>query len=326
MLSADENVARLQVDIEQIAPVLVWHSKAEDYRKVLMQRLPGVPVEARSGSVQAKPSRARALLTWGLPPDALRSLQALEWIQVMGAGFDDLISREDLPANVQLTRSLGRFGSQMAEYVVGYLLHHLIGIQDYRNDQDRRIWNGHPRPLLQDSHIGVIGLGSIGQVVAERIAAFGAEISGVCRNTRPVPHVAHVYNARNWRQMVPHCDALVLTLPLTPETRGMIDASVLAQMHPSSVLINVSRGALIEEDALVLALRDGKLRAAVLDVFEQEPLPEESPLWTEPRAWITPHIAGPSEIDLIADEFADNYRRFIRGAPLRHLVDQQRGY
>ncbi|HJO03402.1 MAG TPA: D-2-hydroxyacid dehydrogenase [Acidobacteriota bacterium] len=326
MTAAEENVARLQPDAEQIAPVLVWHSSAEDYRKALMQRLPGVPVEVRSGSVRAKPSEARALLTWNPPPGALAQLPALEWIQVMGAGVDNLIGRDDLPASVRLTRSLGRFGDQMAEYVVGYLLHQLIAIEDYRRDQDRGVWDGHPRPLLQDSHIGLIGLGSIGQVVAERLAGFGAEISGACRTARPVQNVSHVYDARNWRQMVPDCDALVLTLPLTPETHGMIDADVLAQMRPSSVLINVSRGALIDEEALVLALRDGVLRAAVLDVFEQEPLPKESPLWTEPRAWITPHVAGPSEIDSIADEFADNYRRFIDGAPLAQLVDRQQGY
>ncbi len=326
MTLADENVARLEPDIEQIAPILVWHSRAEDYRKALMQRLPGVPVEVRSGAVRAKPSEARALLTWSPPPGALGQLQALEWIHVMGAGVDGLLGRDDLSADVQLTRSLGRFGTQMAEYVVGYLLHQLIAIEDYRRDQDRGVWNGQPRPLLQDSHIGVIGLGSIGQVVAERLAAFGAEISGVCRTARPVPHVRHVYDARNWRQMVPACDALVLTLPLTQESRGMIDADVLAQMRPGAVLINVSRGELIDEEALILALRDGVLGAAVLDVFEHEPLPDESPLWIEPRAWVTPHIAGPSEVDSIATEFADNYRRFVEGTPLANLVDRQRGY
>lgn len=326
MTSAEENVARLQPDIEQIAPVLVWHSKADDYRKALMQRLPGVPVEAHAGTGRVKLSEARALLTWSLPPGALRQLPALEWIQIMGAGVDGLINRDDLSPGVQLTRSLGRFGDQMAEYVVGYLLHQLIAIEDYRRNQDRGVWKEQPRRLLQDSHVGVVGLGSIGQVVAARLAGLGAEVSGVCRHARPVPHVSHVYDARNWRQMLPTCDALVLTLPLTPESRGMIDADALAQLRPGTVLINVSRGALIDEEALVLALRDGVLGAAVLDVFDQEPLPEQSPLWTEPRAWVTPHVAGPSELESIADEFADNYRRFVEGTPLAHLVDRERGY
>lgn len=326
MTSAEESIARLQPDVERIVPILVWHSEAEDYRRAILQRLPGVPVEARSGSGRAKPSEARVLLTWSLPPGALTQLPALEWIQVMGAGVDGLVGRDDLSPSVQVTRSLGRFGDQMAEYVVGYLLHQMIAIEDYRRNQDRGVWESQPRPLLQDAHVGVIGLGSIGQVVAARLAALGAEVSGVCRQARPVPHVSHVYDARNWRQMLPACDALVLTLPLTPESRGMIDADALAQLPPGAVLINVSRGALIDEEALVLALRDGVLGAAVLDVFEQEPLPEESALWTEPRAWVTPHVAGPSELDSIADEFADNYRRFVEGKPLAHLVDCQRGY
>ncbi len=291
-----------------------------------MRRLPGVPVEVRSGSVRASPSEARALLAWSLPPGALTQLPALEWIQVMGAGVDHIIGRDDLSASVQVTRSLGRFGAQMAEYVIGYLLHQLIAIEDYRRDQDRGAWEGQARPLLQDAHIGVLGLGSTGQVVAERLAAFGAEVSGLCRKARPVPHVRHVYDARNWKQMLPTCDGLVLTLPLTPETRGMIDADALQLMPSGAVLINVARGALIDEEALLHALREGVIGAAVLDVFEQEPLPSESPLWTEPRAWVTPHIAGPSEIDSIADEFAENYRRFVDGGALAHLVDLQRGY
>ncbi len=326
MTPAEENVARLQPDSEQIVPIMVWHSKADEYRKALMRRLPGVPVEARSGSARGKSSDARALLSWNLPPGALAQLPALEWIQVMGAGVDHIVEREDLLPTVQITRSLCRFGAQMAEYVIGYLLHQLISIEDYRRDQDRGVWGEQPRPLLQDAHVGVLGLGSIGQVVAERLAAFGAEISGLCRKARPVPHVTHVYDARNWRQMLPTCDALVLTLPLTAETRGMIDAGALAQMPPDAVVINVARGALIDEEALLNALRDGVISAAVLDVFEQEPLPAESPLWTEPRAWVTPHIAGPSEIGSIADEFAENYRCFVDGGRLGNLVDRQRGY
>ena len=106
----------------------------------------------------------------------------------------------------------------------------------------------------------------------------------------------------------------------------MIDADALQLMPSGAVLINVARGALIDEEALLHALREGVIGAAVLDVFEQEPLPSESPLWTEPRAWVTPHIAGPSEIDSIADEFAENYRRFVDGGALAHLVDLQRGY
>ena len=136
-----------------------------------------------------------------------------------------------------------------------------------------------------------------------------------------MPHVRRVFTPGDWRAMLPHCDALVLAVPLTDETRGMIDAAALAALPATAVLVNVARGALVDEDALLQALRDGRLGAAVLDTLTEEPLPP-----AEPRAWITPHVAGPSEIEPIADEFADNYRRFARGAGLENVVDRRLGY
>ena len=126
--------------------------------------------------------------------------------------------------------------------------------------------------------------------------------------------------------MLSACEALILAAPLTPETKGMIDEEALRAMPDSSVLVNVARGALVDSDALLATLRDGHLAAAILDVFDQEPLPPNDPLWTEPRAWVTPHIAAPSEIEPIADEFAANYQRYLNGEPLVHVVDRDAGY
>ena len=312
---------------EEIPPVLVWHPRAEEYRRALMARLPGVPIEVRTGAPHSPVrSEAEILLGWALPPEALIQVPNLRWMQATGAGVDDLLQRPDLPDHVQVTRSLGRFGDQAAEYTVGYLLHWLLRIEDYRRNQDRGVWRQMSRPLLADRTVGIIGLGSIGSAIAERLSAFGTTVVGVSRSTRPHPHVRRVYAMKEWRQMLPACEALILALPLTDSTRGMMDEAALRALPAGAALVNVARGAIVQEDALLATLRDGHLTAAVLDVFQQEPLPPDNPLWTEPRAWVTPHIAGPSEIEPIADEFAANYQRFIDGDPLRHEVDRKNGY
>ena len=324
---AIEDTPQVRSSDGELPDVLVWHSAATDYRRALMRRLPGVRVTAMQPSSRALSSEnAGILLAWTLPESALTQLPSLRWLHATGAGVEHLIDRPDLAAEVRVTRSLGRFGVQVAEYTLGYLLHLLIGIEGYRRDQDRALWEKRDRPLLTDMTVGVLGLGSLGGVVAERLSALGVNVLGLCRSGKPRPHVSRVFSPDNWRSMLPLCDALVLTTPLTPQTHGMLDAAALAALPAGAVLVNVARGELVDERALLESVRQGRLRAAVLDVFDREPLPADSPLWTEPRIWVTPHVAAPSEVDLVADEFAINYSRFIDGAPLVNLVDRERGY
>ena len=327
MTSVEESAQQATTAPDDLPPVLVWHERAAEYRKALIPRLPGVRIDVATGlRPGAELSDARVLLAWKLPPSVLGRMPQLQWMQVSGAGVDHFLARDDLRPEITVTRSLAHFGAQAAEYVVGYLLSLVLGVEDYRRDQSRARWNPRPRPLLGELTVGIVGLGSLGATIAERIGQFGADVLGVCRGSRPVPHVRRVFTPDDWRTMLPHCDALVLAAPLTDETRGMIDTAALAALPATAMLVNVARGALIDEDALLQALRDGRLGAAVLDTLSEEPLPATSPLWTEPRAWITPHVAGPSEIEPIADEFADNYRRFTRGAGLENVVDRRLGY
>jgi phosphoglycerate dehydrogenase-like enzyme len=325
--SPEEGALRTRPAEQGIEPILVWHPRGEEYRRALMTRLPSVPIEVRTGAPQA-PARSEAgvLLTWALPPDAFDQLPRLRWMQATGAGVDELLRRDDLPDGLRVTRSVGRFGLQAAEYAVGYLLHWLLRIEDYRRNQDRGVWRQLPRPLLGDRTVGIIGLGAVGLAIAERLGNFGTHVVGVSRTARPLPHLQRVYAIDAWREMLPTCEALVVAAPLTDATRGMVDEAALRAMPAGSLLVNVARGAIVEAAALLATLRDGHLAAAVLDVFDQEPLPPDSPLWTEPRAWITPHVAAPSEIDPIADEFAANYQRFINGEPLHNEVDPEHGY
>lgn len=316
-------------------PVLVWHAQAREYLAALRHRLPEASiaaVEAQDhGSGEAAGSDAalaavEVLLAWKVPPGALRSMPRLRWLQVSGAGVDHFLTRGDLHDGILLTRSLGRFGMQVAEYVAGYLLHHLLGIEQYRERQRQQLWQPRDRPLLADRTVGVIGLGSLGLPVARLLTALGTRVLGVRHSGVAIAGVAEVYPPGDWRELLPRCDALVLAAPKTPATVGMIDARALAALPRGALLINVARGELVDESALVAALESGQLGGAVLDVFAVEPLSPDNPLWRQPHAFITPHIAAPSEVEVIADEFADNYRRFVAGSELRNVVDRRRGY
>ncbi len=330
--------------------ILVWHVQGDAYRDALRERLPGAPVEAINAArhetgeaalsgpvseaaaaddVSARAdvmSSAEVLLAWKVPAGALGPMPALRWVQVTGAGVDHFLDSSELAAEVTVTRSLGRFGIQVSEYVVGYLLHHLIGIGAYRDQQRRHEWTGGERPLLADRTVGIVGLGSLGLPTARALLALGARVLGARRSGVALEGIDKVFSAANWRDMLPACDALVIAAPKTAETVGMIDREALAALPAGAVLINVSRGDLVDEDALLAALNSGHLGAAVLDVFATEPLPADHPLWDQPRAWITPHIAAPSEVEVIADEFAENYRRYVAGRELINVVDRARGY
>ena len=337
--------------------ILVWHVQGDAYRDALRDRLPGAPItainaarhetgEAAASGLDSGPaagddataagggtaskadamSSAEVLLAWKVPSGALARMPTLRWVQVTGAGVDHFLEGSELSAEVTVTRSLGRFGIQVSEYVVGYLLHHLIGIGAYRDQQRRHDWTRGARPLLADRTVGIVGLGSLGLPTARALGALGARVLGVRRSGGALEGIDDVFSAADWRDMLPACDALVIAAPKTADTVGMIDREALAALPEGAVLINVARGDLVDEDALLAALDSGHLGAAVLDVFATEPLPEDHPLWDRPRALITPHIAAPSEVEVIADEFAENYRRYVAGRELINVVDPERGY
>lgn len=321
--------------MKRLPPILVWHAQAEAYAAALRERLPGVAIETVSAADHDSgeaPSAAHAgaevevLLAWKVPPAALTTMPRLRWVQVSGAGVDHFLHRTDLPPDVAITRSLGRFGIQVAEYAVGYLLYHLLGIERYRERQRLQLWEREERPLLADRTAGIIGLGSLGLPVARSLTALGMRVLGVRHSGAAIEGIEDVFSSKSWRDMLPRCDALIIAAPKTAETVGMIDAAALAALPRGAVLINVARGELIDETALLEALDRGHLGAAVLDVFTQEPLPPRSPLWSHPAVVITPHIAAPSEVEVIADEFAANYRRFTEGRELLNTVDRARGY
>ncbi|HYE91681.1 MAG TPA: D-2-hydroxyacid dehydrogenase, partial [Terriglobales bacterium] len=232
-----------------------------------------------------------------------------------------------LPPHVVVTRVPGIFGPWMAEYVLGWCTFVTQRVETYRTAQRERRWDDRviPRRLRGDTLL-IVGLGDIGRAVARTARAVGLRVLGVSRRAAAVSGVERVYRTRELRRALAAADWVVLTVPLTAATRGLLGAPELAAMKPTAWLLNVARGAVVDEAALVDALRRRAIGGAVLDVFTTEPLPAAHPLWELENAVITPHISGPSTPDEIAPVFADNLARFLAGRRLRHVVDRTRGY
>ncbi|GMR14548.1 MAG: D-2-hydroxyacid dehydrogenase [Gammaproteobacteria bacterium] len=264
----------------------------------------------------------------GAPPlvsDILSSADRIEWVQSSWAGIDRLCQPE-LRRDYVLTGVKDIFGGLISEYVLTYLFALERQIFAMRANQLQKRWLPRPYRLARDITLGIIGLGSIGQHVARTARSSGIRVTGLNRSGKPCDGVEKVYTEENLAEFLAEPDYLLLTLPDTPQTRHIIDADTLAMMKPSVVLINVGRGSLINEKNLVTALVQGQIGAAVLDVFETEPLPADSPLWGLPNVYITPHCAAASFPEDVVEIFVENYGRFIQGRPLLHLIDFARGY
>jgi glyoxylate/hydroxypyruvate reductase A len=299
--------------------VLVYHpDEAQAYARQI--RAPRGQVRVR---VAATPEAALpyveemdVLYTWGFPTHLLPLAKRLRWVQVMGAGVNAFLDTP-FPPKVALTRAAGVFGPWMAEYTFAWLLWATQRTEVFRAAQRMRRWEPMNPTLLRGRTLGVVGVGSIGRVIAAVGRAFQMRVLGLSRTGRRVPECDRIYRRPDLHAFLAASDYIVLVVPLTPETRAM---------RPEAWLVNVGRGALIQEEALVRALQERWIAGAVLDVFLQEPLPIEHPFWGMPNVVVTPHISGPSVPEEIAPIFNENLRRFLAGRPLLGRVDLRRGY
>jgi phosphoglycerate dehydrogenase-like enzyme len=309
---------------------ILVYDPAEASRYAELIRAPRRAVDVRVAStpdeIAKRIGTAEVLYAWKPPAELLARAERLRWLHAMGAGVDWALVPE-LPRRVVVTRSPGIFGPWMAEYVLGWCLWVTQRMEQYRRAQARREWTQHhPPERLAGKTMAIVGLGDIGGLVARTARGAGLHVIGVTRSGRAVPGVERVYRSRDLRSALAVADFVVLIVPLSDATRGMIGAAELAAMRPSAWLVNIGRGALVDEPALVQALATRTIAGAVLDVFATEPLPRDHPLWTTDNAVITPHISGPNVPDELTRVFNDNLARYLAGRPLRHVVDRRRGY
>ncbi len=249
---------------------------------------------------------------------------ALKWVQSSAAGFDNPVFGEIVKKGAILTTNHSQ-AVGMSEYVLATVLDHLQRGPERRAAQAEGKWQAYPFREIAGQHWLVIGYGAIGQETARRAAAFGARITGVRRQAGDQPHADAMATPDQLPALLPTADVVVLSLPLSAATADMVNADFLAAMKPRSVLVNVGRGGLVDEDALLAALDAGKPEHAILDVFKTEPLPADSPFWTHPRVTVTPH-ASPigSGLQARSDRlFLENLSRYLTGQALLNQVSAQ---
>lgn len=309
--------------------LLILAEDADQYFPLVKAaELPQLEIVAASERGKARALVADCNIVLGEPPlieAVLASASRLEWVQSSWAGVDRLC-RPELRHNYVLTGVKGIFGALISEYVFAYLFALERQIFAIRADQLQKHWQPKPYRLARDITLGIIGLGSIGRHIARMARGFGLRVTGLSRSGKSCEGVEKIYTRENLAEFLAEPDYLVLTLPDTPQTRHFVNADALAMMKSSAVLINVGRGSIVDEDDLVTALQRGQIGAAVLDVFETEPLPVDSPLWELPNVYITPHYAAASFPEDVVGIFVENYGRFIQGRPLLQVIDFDRGY
>ena len=310
--------------------ILVYHPEpgdAQGYARRIKQPRPVFTVTACSTQAEAElhVADAEILYAWNFPHHLLPRAKRLRWVQNMGAGVERFLIPE-LPKGVALTRIAGIFGPWMAEYVLGWCLWHTQRTELFRAQQRESRWRQVDPLRLHGAELCIVGLGDIGRTIARAARGVGMRISGVSQSGRKAPGVDRVYRARDLDKPLASADFVVLTVPLTAATRGLIGARELARMKPSAWLVNIGRGPLVDEGALLEALSGKRIGGAILDVFDEEPLPVDHPLWKFENVVITPHISGPSTPDEIGPIFDDNLRRYLTRRPLRYQVDRRRGY
>ena len=309
--------------------LLILATDAEEYSSLLTAKeLPQLEVVTASRQEEALAVVAECNIILGEPfliDAVLPSASRLEWVQSSWAGVESLC-RPGLRHDYVLTGVKDIFGALISEYVFTYLFALERRIFDMRSDQLQQHWQPRPYRRARDLTLGIVGLGSIGQYVASTARCFGFHVTGFSRSGEACEGVDTVYSGDRLGRFLADVDYLVLTLPSSPQTRHFINAEVLSMMKSSAVLINVGRGSIVDESALVSALQQGQIGGAVLDVFETEPLPADSPLWGFPNVFVTPHFAAASFPQDVVGIFVENYSRFIKSEPLLHIIDFSRGY
>lgn len=320
------------------APTLLVLGNPAARHLALLDRLPaethilaGETEEAFSAGVD----EAQVVLMAGNHREVLRALwprlKRVEWVHSMWTGLEEMLFPELVESAVPLTNSRGVFARSLGEFAIAGMLHFAKRIGRMKSQQAAARWEPFEVEELHGRVLGIVGYGSIGRAAAERARAFGMRIHVLRRHAERAAEdalVERIYGVAELRELMAASDYVLAAAPLTAETRGLIGAQAIAAMKPGAVLINLGRGPVVEEEALVLALRAGAIRGAVLDVFDREPLAPEHPFWSMENVLLSPHTADRTAtwLDEAMELFVENYRRFAAGLPLLNVADKRLGY
>jgi len=326
----------LRVLIDQPASELMPTALVKSEFRTIARRYPEVASKlkvsfaANAKELASKLAQAEVLVGWKFPTADLGArAPALKWIQLTGAGIEHLLPLDWLPAKVKLTNCSGVHGPKQDEFATMALLMLHSHMTFFATAQRKHQWEPRLTSLIAGKTVVIVGLGGMGSAAAASARRLGLEVIGVTRSGKPSAHANRVLSVERLGRVLPKADFLYLAAPLTGASRGLIGRREFALLKPGAGLVNVGRGGLVDEAALVAALKGGRLSGAILDVFEEEPLPKDSPLWDAPNLLIVPHVSSddrdaymPRNYDLLLR----NCARFLAGRPLLNRIDPKLQY
>jgi D-2-hydroxyacid dehydrogenase (NADP+) len=298
---------------------------ADAYKEALQARFPEISFYTATSEegIREHAGKMEILVTlFRVADDLLKEATNLKWIQVTTSGVNYLLGRPSLRKDVIITTSRGIHGPQMSEMAFLLMLALNRNFPQVVRNQERMAWEKWPGKLLFQKKVGILGVGAIGEEIARKCKAFGMTVYGIDIVKRELDSVDFFYGPEDLVRVAGEVDYLIVVAPSTPQTEKIIGAKVLAAMKPTAFLINIARGEMVDEEALIEALEAGKIAGAALDALSVEPLPKNNPLWTTKNMIITPHVGGVSEnyIDQVTPIVEENLRRFLKGER-RNLIN-----
>ena len=326
---------KILISIQQ--PVKQWQIPAESVAR-LRARFPHLNfIHATTAEERAQGLRdCDAAYTWILNTDELARAEKLRWVHTSAVAVETLCLRELFARSIAVSNTRGVQAIPIAEHVLAVLLALAKQIPFVLENQQRARWAqnefiGERLPwLLNGRTLGLVGVGTIGSEIAKRAGAFGMRV--IAMRKRPaygvIGHVEQVHGIADLSDFLGQCHVVVIAAPLTPETHGLLGAEQFAQLPKGAIVINVGRAKIIDTDALIAALKRGHLGGASLDVFPQEPLPSDHPLWKTPNVILTPHTSGfrQGHWDEVVELYGDNIERWLKGEPLKYRIEPELGY
>jgi phosphoglycerate dehydrogenase-like enzyme len=318
--------------------ILVLADPAEPQIALLKNSIAGAEIFVGNSAEQFQQAATRAsvLFNWSGSLALFRKVFGmcpnLRWVHSRSVGLERTLFPELIESSAPLTNGVGVFSASLGEFALGAILYFAKDFRRMIRSQMAGIWEAFDVLPVSGHTVGIIGYGDIGRAVAARVRPLGMTVIAVKRHASPLkdsdPLVEQIYTPDHRIDMLPRCDYLVVAAPLTSETRGMIGEPEFAAMKPTAVVINVGRGPVIREDALIHALSTGRIKGAALDVFDHEPLPQGHPFYKLENVLLSPHCADhtPDWLDNAMQSFIAQFERFRNGEPLLNVVDKKLGY
>jgi phosphoglycerate dehydrogenase-like enzyme len=314
-------------------PRILVLSSEDDPQLRMLEGLPHV-IAGSSDALTEEAKQAEIILHWSGPRALLQTAfhanPSVRWVHSRAAGLDGILFLELVESPVPLTNGTGVFSQSLGEFALAVILYFAKDFRRMLRNQEAGRWEKFDVEEIAGQTVGIVGYGDIGHAVASRVHAMEMRVLALKRHApaTPDPLIAQFFKPDELATMLAQCDYVVVAAPLTPETRHMLSDAAFAAMKPSAVVVNIGRGPVIDQQALMRALTDGKIRGAGLDVFEQEPLPPGDPIYKFENVLVSPHCADQTKdwLNQAMRFFLQQYDRFSNGKPLENIVEKHLGY